>query len=107
MVGELRDGVVREYEIHPEDFGIAMSASRNLRVDDPAQSRQMLLGVLDGRPGPALDIVVLNAGAALYVAGVCDSIAAGIDAARAAIVDGQAATKLRQYVAFTQALAQG
>jgi anthranilate phosphoribosyltransferase len=106
MVGELRDGVVREYEIHPEDFGIAMSASRNLRVDDPAQSRQMLLGVLDGRPGPALDIVALNAGAALYVAGVCDSIAAGIDAARGAIADGQAAAKLRQYVAFTRALSK-
>jgi len=105
MVGELRDGVVREYEIHPEDFGIAMSASRNLRVDDPAQSRQMLLGVLDDQPGPARDIVALNAGAALYVAGVCESIAAGIEAARAALGDGSAAVKLRQYVAFTRELA--
>ena len=57
MVGELRDGVVREYEIHPEDFGIAMSASRNLKVADAAESRGMLLGVLDGafgagRPSP-------------------------------------------------------
>ncbi len=64
LVGELRDGKVREYEIHPEDFGIAMSASRNLRVDGPEQSIQMLRAVLDNEPGPALDIVALNAGAA-------------------------------------------
>ncbi|HBK45682.1 MAG TPA: anthranilate phosphoribosyltransferase, partial [Xanthomonadaceae bacterium] len=68
LVGELRDGQVREYEVHPEDFGIAMSASRNLKVADAAQSRVMLLDVLANRPGPALDIVALNAGAALYAA---------------------------------------
>ncbi|TMN19052.1 anthranilate phosphoribosyltransferase [Pseudoxanthomonas sp. X-1] len=104
LVGELRDGQVREYELHPEDFGIAMSASRNLRVDGPAQSIAMLRAVLAGEPGPALDIVAYNAGAALYVAGVSDSIAAGIDAARAAIADGRAADRLRQYVDFTRAL---
>ncbi len=70
LVGELRDGKVREYEIHPEDFGIAMSASRNLKVADPEESIAMLRGVLDNQPGPANDIVALNAGAALYVAGV-------------------------------------
>ncbi len=75
LVGELRDGKVREYEIHPEDFGIAMSASRNLKVADPEESIAMLRGVLDNQPGPANDIVALNAGAALYVAGVADSIA--------------------------------
>ena len=104
LVGELRDGKVREYELHPEDFGIAMSASRNLKVDGPEQSIAMLRAVLAGEPGPALDIVAYNAGAALYVAGVCDSIAAGIEAARAAIADGRAADKLRQYVDFTRAL---
>ena len=104
LVGELRDGQVREYELHPEDFGIAMSASRNLRVDGPEQSIAMLRAVLAGEPGPALDIVAYNAGAALYVAGVSDSIAAGIDAARAAIADGRAADRLRQYVDFTRAL---
>ncbi len=72
LVGELRDGKVREYEIHPEDFGIAMSASRNLKVADPEESIAMLRGVLDNQPGPANDIVALNAGAALYVAGVAD-----------------------------------
>ena len=104
LVGELRDGKVREYEVHPEDFGIAMSASRNLRVEDPEQSRAMLLGVINGEPGPALDIVAFNAGAALYVSGVAESIAAGIEQARAAILDGRARAKLQQYVAFTQTL---
>ncbi|MFT4246677.1 MAG: anthranilate phosphoribosyltransferase [Pseudomonas sp.] len=104
LVGELRDGQVREYEVHPEDYGIAMSASRNLKVADAAQSRAMLLGVLDNAPGPALDIVALNAGAALYVAGVAGSIAEGIERARAAIADGSARARLDAYVAFTRAL---
>jgi len=105
MVGELRDGQVREYEIHPEDFGIAMSASRNLKVADAAQSRGMLLGVLDGAPGPAREIVVLNAAAALYVAGVADSIADGIGLAREALDSGAARQALDRYVAATRELA--
>lgn len=104
LVGELRDGQVREYELHPEDFGIAMSASRNLKVDSPEQSIAVLQAVLAGEPGPALDIVVFNAGAALYVAGVSDSIAAGITRARAVIADGSAAARLRHYVDFTRTL---
>jgi anthranilate phosphoribosyltransferase len=104
LVAELRDGVVREYEVHPEDFGIAMSASRNLKVVDPEQSRQMLLDVLANRAGPALDIVALNAGAALYVAGVVASIGAGIERARAALADGSARARLDAYVAFTHTL---
>ena len=105
LVGELRDGVVREYEVHPEDFGIAMSASRNLRVADAAESRAILLGVLDNRPGPARDIVALNAGAALYVAGVADSIEDGIGRARDAITDGRAATRLQAFIETTRRLA--
>lgn len=105
LVGELRDGQVREYELHPEDFGIAMSHSRNLKVADPDESRAMLLGVLDNRPGPALDIVAFNAGAALYVAGVASDIAEGIARARAAIADGSARAKLREFVALTRELA--
>src|SRR6476619_2739778 len=88
LVGELRDGVVREYEVHPEDFGIAMAASRNLRVADAAASRAMLLDALDGVPGLPLESVALNAGAALYVAGVAESIADGIGRARHAIASG-------------------
>ena len=105
LVGELRDGKVREYEIHPEDFGIAMSASRNLRVDGPEQSIAMLRAVLDNEPGPALDIVALNAGAALYVADVASDIADGLARARAAIADGSARARLQQYVDITRVLA--
>jgi len=104
LVGELRDGKVREYEIHPEDFGIPMSASRNLRVDSPEQSIQMLRAVLDNEPGPALDIVALNAGAALYVAGVASDIGDGLARARAAIANGSARQRLQQYVETTRAL---
>ncbi len=104
LVGELRDGKVREYEIHPEDFGIPMSASRNLRVDSPEQSIQMLRAVLDNMPGPALDIVALNAGAALYVAGVASDIGDGLARARAAIANGSARQRLQQYVDTTRAL---
>ncbi len=106
LVGELRDGVVTEYELHPEDFGIAMSASRNLRVTDAAESKTMLLGVLDNRPGPAREIVVLNAGAALYVAGVAGSIEEGIAMSREAIMTGAALAKLEAFVAATRGLAQ-
>ena len=105
LVGELRDGKVREYEIHPEDFGIAMSASRNLRVDGPEQSIAMLRAVLDNEAGPALDIVALNAGAALYVAGVADDIGDGLARARAVIADGSARDRLQQYVDITRVLA--
>ncbi|NIJ69358.1 anthranilate phosphoribosyltransferase [Xanthomonas sp. 60] len=105
LVGELRDGRVREYEIHPEDFGIAMSASRNLRVDGPEHSIELLRSVLDNQPGPALDIVVLNAGAALYVAGVANDIADGVARARAVIADGSARARLQQYVDITRVLA--
>jgi len=105
LVGELRDGVVREYEVHPEDFGIAMAASRNLRVADAAESKAMLLGVLGNRPGLPLEIVALNAGAALYVAGVAESVADGIARARAAIASGAARAKLDEFVATTLELA--
>ncbi len=106
LVGELRDGQVREYEIHPEDFGIAMAASRNLRVADAAESKERLLGVLDNRPGPAREIVAMNAGAALYVSGVAASIADGIGLAREAIASGRALERLNAYVALSRELAQ-
>ncbi|MDO5506597.1 MAG: anthranilate phosphoribosyltransferase [Pseudoxanthomonas suwonensis] len=105
LVGELRDGQVREYDIHPEDFGIAMAHTRNLRVDSPAQSRALMLDVLDGRAGLPLEIVALNAGAALYVAGVAEDIAAGIALARQAIASGAARQRMQRYVALTTQLA--
>ncbi|MBS7457857.1 anthranilate phosphoribosyltransferase [Coralloluteibacterium stylophorae] len=105
LVGELRDGEVREYEIHPEDFGIAMAASRNLRVEDPATSRAMLLEAIDGRPGLPREIVALNAGAALYVSGVAASIADGIGRARAAMTGGAARARLDEFVGITRQIA--
>ncbi len=105
LVGELKDGQVREYEIHPEDFGFAMSSNRALRVETPEQSRAMLLGVLNNEAGPALDIVALNAGAALYAANVANNIEAGIARAREALASGAAKTKLDQLITTASQLA--
>jgi anthranilate phosphoribosyltransferase len=104
LVGELRNGEIREYELHPEDFGFSMSSNRALRVETPEQSMAMLRGVLDGVPGPARDIVTLNAAAALYAADVVDSIAAGVERARAAVESGAAKAKLAEFVAATSAI---
>jgi len=105
LVGELRDGQVREYEIEPEDFGLAMASSRNLRVEGVAESRAMLEDALDGRHGVAHDIVCLNAGAALYTADVVDSIDDGIALARQTIASGAARAKMEQFVSATRRLA--
>ena len=104
MVGELKNGEVREYEIHPEDFGLAMVSTRALRVDTPEQSRAMLLGVLDNQPGPALDIVAFNAGVALYAANVVSDIPAGIARAREVLASGAAKAKLDQLVTVAHRL---
>lgn len=106
LVGELRDGQVREYDVHPEDFGLSMAATRNLAVDGPAASRAMLLQALDNVDGAARDIVLLNAGAALYTAGVCGSIGAGIARAREVLANGAARAKLDTFVATTRELGQ-
>lgn len=103
LVGELRDGVIREYDIHPEDFGLRMAASRNLAVTDASDSKRVLLQALDNTEGQARDIVCLNAGAALYAAGVADSIADGIGRARAAIASGAARAKVDAYIAASHA----
>jgi anthranilate phosphoribosyltransferase len=105
VVGELRGGEITEYDIHPEDFGLTMSSNRALRVDTPEESKAMLLGVLNNQSGPARDIVMLNAGAALYAANVAHCLADGIERARAAIESGAAHTRLQQLIATTQQLA--
>ncbi|NBU19450.1 MAG: anthranilate phosphoribosyltransferase, partial [Betaproteobacteria bacterium] len=102
LVGELKNGKITEYEIHPEDFGFAMSSNRALRVETPEQSRAMLQGVLDNQEGPARDIVVFNSAVALYAANVVDSIEAGLAPARAALASGAAKAKLQQLIARTQ-----
>jgi anthranilate phosphoribosyltransferase len=103
LVGELKDGKITEYEIHPEDFGLAMASNRALKVETAEQSKAMLLGVLDNQAGPARDIVALNAGAALYAANVVNSIQDGIRKAQAAIEAGAAKAKLDQLIAATTA----
>ena len=102
MVGELKDGEVLEYEIHPEDFGFTMASNRALRVETPAQSMAMLQAVLADEPGSARDIVVFNAGAALYAANVASSIAEGVALSRQAVADGRARAKLDEFLAFAR-----
>jgi anthranilate phosphoribosyltransferase len=102
MVGELKDGQILEYEVHPEDFDLAMASSRNLRVEDAAESKATLLGALDNKPGAAREIVILNAGAALYTANLVDSIGAGVLRAREVIASGAARAKLDEFVGFTR-----
>lgn len=105
MVGELNDGKISEYEIHPEDFGLQMSSNRSLRVENSAESKEMIYATLANTPGTAREIVVLNAGTALYVANVAESIQQGITLARDAIASGAARTKLDEFVRYTQGLA--
>jgi anthranilate phosphoribosyltransferase len=105
MVGEYKDGGIREYEIHPEDFGLPMASNRAFKVETPEQSKALLTSVLENEPGAARDVVVLNAGVALYAAGVAPSMGDGVALAREAIATGKAQAKLSQFVAATQALA--
>jgi len=105
LVGELKDGEIREYEIHPEDFGMVMASNRALKVEDAATSKAMLMGVLDNQSGPAKDIVALNAGVALYAANVATTMQDGIQRAYAAIESGAAKAKLDALVALSTRLA--
>ena len=104
MVGELVNGEIREYEIHPEDFGLQMIASRNLKVANALESKTKMMEALHGQPGAAYDIVALNAGTALYAAGVAGSIGEGLIKARTVIESGAAVEKMKQFVAVTQQL---
>jgi len=98
MVGEFRNGAVEEYEIHPEDFGLTMASNRALKVETPDQSMALLRTVLGNEPGPARDIVMLNAGVALYAANVAPTMKDGVALAREAIGSGKARAKLEQFV---------
>jgi len=102
LVGELKNGQITEYEIHPEDYGLQMVSNRGLRVAGAAESKEMVLEALANTPGTPREIVTLNAGAALYAANVASSVADGISRAREAIASGAARARLDQFVAFTQ-----
>jgi anthranilate phosphoribosyltransferase len=106
MVGELKDGQVTEYEIHPEDFGLHMKSNRGLKVADAQESKEMVLEALRGIDGTPREIVVLNAGTALYAAAIADSIADGIARARETIASGAAIAKLEAFAAATQTIAK-
>jgi len=102
-VAELRHGEITSYTISPADFGMDFAALDEIRVDSAEQSLAMIRGVLADNPGPARDIVCLNAGAAIYVAGCAASLAAGVEAASAAISSGKAAAVLQNLVARSNA----
>jgi anthranilate phosphoribosyltransferase len=102
QVGELVNGEVREYRLHPSKLGLEAYDRRAIQVNSVDESKQMILAVLENQPGPALNIVLLNAGAALYVAGVAKNIEDGLERAREAISKGDARRKLDEFIAFTR-----
>jgi anthranilate phosphoribosyltransferase len=105
MVGEYKDGGIREYEIHPEDFGLTMASNRAFKVETPQESKALLTSVLENEEGPARDIVMLNAGVALYAANLAPTMVDGVAQARAALESGKALAKLKQFIARTKELA--
>ena len=104
LVGELQNGEVREYVVHPSDFGLPVHDSRVLRVANQQESVACIRRALSNEDGPVRDIVLLNAGAALYCAGVAASVAEGVRRAREAVASGAAQAKLAQFVSVTQKL---
>jgi len=107
MVGELKDGVIREYRIHPEDFELAMASRRHFQVGDATESAAIIRRVLANEAGPARDIVVLNAGVALYAANRVASIGEGVALAKELIASGAALARLEAFVRATQQYAAG
>ena len=106
MIGELVKGEVNEYMVHPSQFGLELFDRRAIQVSTVEESRAMIQAVLDNQPGPAHNIVAMNAGAALYVAGVASSLKEGIERASKTIKSGAAKQKMEEFVAFTQKAAK-
>ena len=102
LVGELKEGRVSEYEIHPEQFNLPVHDPKTLQVANVEESKTMLLGALDNKLGAARDIVALNAGASIYVCGQAATLADGVEKAFEMIVSGAARAKLDQFVVGTQ-----
>jgi anthranilate phosphoribosyltransferase len=102
LVAELRDGEIKTYTVTPEQFGIERAPLKQITVDTVPGSLKLMLAVLNGEPGPARDIVALNAGAAIYAADLADSLAAGVERARAVIADGSARRKLDELVELSR-----
>jgi anthranilate phosphoribosyltransferase len=106
MVGELKDGKITEYEIHPEDFGMRMISNRGLKVNSAEESRDMVIEALSNKEGTPREIVTLNAGTGLYAANVVPSIEEGIKRAREVIASGAARAKLDAFAQFTSQFTQ-
>ena len=104
-VAELKGGEILRFTLRPEDYGLARAPLDAIRVTGPEDSLKLLLAVLDGQPGPARDIVLLNAGAAIYVSGVTDSLTEGVRWAGAAIDSGEARHRFERLVSLTQGFA--
>src|SRR2546421_8991854 len=104
MIGELVKGEINEYNIHPSHFGLELYDRRAIQVTTVEESKAMIEAVLDNQPGPAHNIVALNAGAAIYVSGLCKTFKDGIERARHVIQSGEAKRKLDEFVQFTQTL---
>jgi anthranilate phosphoribosyltransferase len=102
MVGELVKGEVNEYMVHPSQFGLELFDRRAIQVNTVEESKAMIQAVLDNQPGPAHNIVAMNAGAAIYVAGLAPNLKAGIERASQAIKSGAAKHKMEEFIAFTQ-----
>jgi len=102
-IAELKNGQVTEYSINPQQFGLGLHQAESIRVENAEESKRMVLAVLDGQTGPARDIVLLNAGAAIYVAGLAGDLGAGIEKAAQAIDDHSASNKLKQLIELTSA----
>ena len=107
MIGELKEGRVSEYTIHPEKFGLPVHDPRTLRAATVEESRAMVIAALENKPGASRDIVALNAGAAIYVAGKVASFEDGVEKAFEVIRSGAARAKLDQFVKLTQQIARG
>jgi anthranilate phosphoribosyltransferase len=104
MVGELVNGEINEYNIRPADFGLELYDRRAIQVHTVEESKEMIIAVLGNQPGPAHNIVAMNAGAAIYVSGIAKTLKEGIERARSVIASGEARRKLDDLVAFTRKL---
>jgi anthranilate phosphoribosyltransferase len=104
MIGELVNGQVNEYNVHPSQFGLELYDRRAIQVTTVEESKAMIQAVLDNQPGPAHNIVALNAGAAIYVAGLAPTLKAGVERASQAIKSGAAKQKMDEFVSFTRKL---
>jgi anthranilate phosphoribosyltransferase len=102
LVGELKNGEISEYEIHPEDFGLTMTSNRSLRVTSKEESSVMVRQALSNTPGAARDIVALNAGLAIYVGDKAPTMKAGVELAFTTIASGAALAKLDSFCAKTR-----